>query len=191
VSEPMPAELRPSERMRRLGVIQRGDPRLRRRARRFDLPREEPAARALVARLVTTMDRIAQVHVFGKGMGLAAPQVGVGRAAAVVRPAGGDEPIVLLNPTVLDRGEETDEQYEGCLSFFDLRGLVPRALALTVSLNTLDGGHEVRDFGRGLARLVAHEIDHLDGVLYPERMRPGVVPIDVEEYRGTGSAWRY
>ncbi|MDH6623252.1 peptide deformylase [Streptomyces sp. LBL] len=42
-----------------------------------------------------------------------------------------------------------------------------------------------------MARLVGHEIDHLEGVLYRERMRPGVLPIPVQEYRGTGRQWQY
>ena len=44
---------------------------------------------------------------------------------------------------------------------------------------------------RGLARLIAHEIDHLDGLLYLNRMRPGVEPLPVEEYKETGRAWAY
>ncbi|WP_261400832.1 peptide deformylase [Streptomyces salinarius] len=47
------------------------------------------------------------------------------------------------------------------------------------------------DYERGLARLVQHEIDHLDGHLYTARMRPGVQPISVTEYRQTGRAWSY
>jgi peptide deformylase len=46
-------------------------------------------------------------------------------------------------------------------------------------------------YERGLARLVAHEIDHLDGLLYLSRMRPGVEPIPVEQYRQTGRSWTY
>jgi peptide deformylase len=46
-------------------------------------------------------------------------------------------------------------------------------------------------FERGLARLVMHEIDHLNGMLYRDRMRPDVDPIPVSEYRGTGRSWRY
>ncbi|MFF7644079.1 helix-turn-helix domain-containing protein [Streptomyces canus] len=54
-----------------------------------------------------------------------------------------------------------------------------------------DGSTRLSRFTHGMARLVAHELDHLCGVLYRERMRPGVLPIPVEEYRGTGQQWQY
>jgi peptide deformylase len=177
--------------MRGLGVVQSGDALLMRPAREFDLPREATAANRLVARLLTSTDRIAQVHVFGKGMGLAAPQLGVDRAVAVVRPPDEPDPITLLNPVVVDQSVELDEQYEGCLSFFDVRGLVPRPLWVEIAHLTAAGRRLVTRFEFALARLVAHEVDHLHGILYTDRMRPGVTPIGVDEYRGTGTAWRY
>jgi peptide deformylase len=181
-----------SVQMQRLGVVQRGDPRLRRRARPLVLPREAASAKRLVAELLAAMDGIAEVHVFGKGMGLAAPQLGIGRAAAVVRPhESPDAPIVLLNPTIAGRAEESDEQYEGCLSFFEVRGLVPRPLWIDVATDTFLGKRTVHRYERGLARLVSHEIDHLDGILYVDRMRAGVATIPLDDYRGTGSAWSY
>ena len=58
-------------------------------------------------------------------MGIAAPQIGIARAAAVVQPGeSGVGPIILLNPRVTDVSEESDEQYEGCLSFSDVRDQV-------------------------------------------------------------------
>ena len=181
----------PSQQMRGLGVVQSGDALLRRPARGFELPREAAAANRLVGRLLTSTDQIAQVHVFGKGMGLSAPQLGVDRAAAVVRPPDAPNPITLLNPEVVDQSAELDEQYEGCLSFFDVRGLVPRPRWLEIGHQSSSGRRLVTRFELALARLVAHEVDHLHGVLYTDRMRPGVTPIGVDEYRGTGSAWRY
>jgi peptide deformylase len=181
-----------SERMRDLGIVQDGAPILRLVAKPFDLPHEADVARKVIDRLMAFAQRIATVHVFGKGMGLAAPQIGIGRAAAIVRPVDHTaEPIVLLNPRIVRQSEQTDEQYEGCLSFFDVCGLVPRALWLEVEHVNLTGERRVTTFKRALARLVAHEIDHLHGRLYTDRMRPGVRPIPVEEYRGTGTAWTY
>ncbi|MEU8543257.1 peptide deformylase [Streptomyces sp. NPDC048717] len=182
---------RPSEQMRDLGVVQDGAPVLAEPARAFDLPAEREAAEQAVEQMFTAMERIGQVHPFAKGMGLAAPQIGIGRAAAVVQPPGDAPAIVLLNPRITDRSSEADEQYEGCLSFFDVRGLVPRPLRITVETTTLDGQVVTTTFERGLARLIHHEIDHLDGLLYTARMRTGVAPIPVEQYRQTGSAWAY
>jgi peptide deformylase len=77
------------------------------------------------------------------------------------------------------------------LSFFDVRGLVPRPLRITVETTALDGSTVTTVYERGLARLVQHEIDHLEGKLYSARMRPGVDPISVDQYRQTGRAWAH
>ncbi|WP_411150552.1 peptide deformylase [Streptomyces sp. A30] len=185
-------EVRPSEQMRKLGVVQVGAPILGESTRPFDLPAERDAAERVVENLFASMERIAQAHTFAKGMGIAAPQIGIARAAAVVQPAESDaSAVVLLNPRVTDVSEETDEQYEGCLSFFDVRGQVPRPLRITVETTSLDGATVTTVYQRGQARLVQHEIDHLDGLLYTDRMRSGVLPIRVEEYRQTGRDWAY
>jgi peptide deformylase len=193
-SLPIPASVsgRASDRMRSVGIVQRGADSLRQAARQFDLPRDGTAAREIVARLVATLDRVEELHTFSKGVGLAAPQIGLPWAAAVVRPADRSaEPVVLLNPRVVDASPETDEQYEGCLSFFDVRGQVSRPLTLHVEHARWDGARVITAFEQGVARLVAHEIDHLEGRLYVDRMSPGVTLVPVEEYRGVGQAWRY
>ncbi|HTI28638.1 MAG TPA: peptide deformylase [Kutzneria sp.] len=185
------ATARPNEAMAALGVMQDGDPLLRQVARRFDLPAEAEDARRVVAELRSACERIGQAHPFGKGMGLAAPQIGVDRAAALVLPPGGAEAITLLNPRIVEAGSESDEQYEGCLSFFDVRSLVPRPLTVHVEHEDVTGAKRITAFDRGLARLVAHEVDHLYGVLCRDHLPPGREPIPVEQYRGTGSAWHY
>ncbi|MET9917416.1 peptide deformylase [Streptomyces sp. NPDC006435] len=184
-------QVRPSEQMRDLGVVQDGAPVLIEPVRAFALPAEREAAEQAVEQMFSAMERIRQVHPFAKGMGLAAPQIGIGRAAAVVQPPGDAPAVVMLNPRITDHSSEADEQYEGCLSFFDVRGLVLRPLRITVETTTLDGQVATTTYERGLARLIHHEIDHLDGLLYTARMRTGVTPIPVEQYRQTGRAWAY
>jgi peptide deformylase len=184
--------VRASDRMRAVGIVQRGADSLRQPARPFDLPHDEADARDVVDRLVGALDRVEELHTFTKGVGLAAPQIGLPWAAAVVRPADRTaEPVVLLNPRVVEASPETDEQYEGCLSFFDVRGLVSRSLALQVEHARWDGGRVITAFEQGMARLVAHEIDHLEGRLYVDRVAPGVPLVPVEEYREAGNPWRY
>ncbi|MCX4671566.1 peptide deformylase [Streptomyces sp. NBC_01381] len=179
-----------SERMRAVGVVQEGDPILTKTARPFSLPDEAEDVRRVVAELVSACERAAAVQVFGKGMGMAAPQIGIDRAAAIVRTPDG-ESITLFNPRIVEESPETDEQYEGCLSFFDVRGKVPRPLAISVEHQDIDGTERITIFERGIARLIAHEVDHLHDQLYRSRMREGVAPIPVSEYRGTGSTWQY
>ncbi|MGV9315537.1 peptide deformylase [Streptomyces sp. NPDC003691] len=183
--------VRPSQQMRDLGVVQEGAAILTTPARRFDLPTEQDEAERIVDELFAALNRISQVHPFAKGMGIAAPQIGIGRAVAIVQPPGDAPAIILLNPRVTACVDASDEQYEGCLSFFDVRGLVPRPLEITVESTALAGETAAAVYEHGLARLIHHEIDHLDGLLYTTRMRRGEYPIPVEQYRQTGQAWSY
>lgn len=181
-----------SQAMANVGIIQEGAPGLVRPVRPFDLPAESDEAQRIVGVLLEAIGQVRQLHTFGKGMGIAAPQVGIDRSAAVVLPPEPDAaPVVLLNATIEEASAEQDEQFEGCLSFFDVRGRVPRPLSVVVAHCDLDGSTRLSRFTQGMARLVGHEVDHLAGVLYRERMRPGVLPIPVQEYRGTGAQWKY
>lgn len=191
-AEPTAEPVRPGDRMRAAGIVQRGSEMLRQNARRFDLPRDEAVALDIVARMRATLERLDEIHPFMKGLGLAAPQLGLPWAAAVVRPPEpGSAPVVLLNPRIVDASDETDVQYEGCLSFFDVRGLVRRPLRIDVEHARIDGQRVITTFELAMARLVAHEIDHLEGRLYVDRMDPEVPLVPVEEYRETGRPWRY
>ena len=186
------ADERESRRMTGIGIVQRGSALLRQPARHFQLPREEVAARAAVTGLLTTLDRLEQLHDFSKGVGLAAPQIGIPVAAAVIRPPErGSESVVLLNPRIVGDSADSDEQYEGCLSFFDYRGLVSRPLRLDVEHARFDGTRVITTFDRAMARLVGHEIDHLEGRLYVDRMAVDATLVPVEEYGQTGRPWAY
>lgn len=156
-----------SQAMAKAGIVQEGAPILARTARPFDLPAEADEARRVLREFHVAAGRVRQLHTFGKGMRLAAPQIGIVRSAAVVfSPEAGAEPVGLLNATVAEPSEEEDEQYEGCLSFFDLRGLVPRALSIVVAHTGFDGNTRLSRYSHGMGRLVHHEVDHLDDVLY-------------------------
>jgi peptide deformylase len=179
------------DRMAALGIVQRGAPVLTTPARHFDLPAQRLLAEDVVTKLSETLDRVESVHHFAKGVGLAAPQVGIGWAAAVVRPPAGPRPIVLLNPRVVAQSTDHDEKFEGCLSFFDVRGAVPRPITIDVRHAELSGEQVVTRFDRAVARLVSHEIDHLEGTLYPERMVASAPLVPLEEYRELGHTWRY
>jgi len=182
-------EPKASEKMATIGIVQEGDPILREVAQPFDLPVEAEDARRVVAELHSAIKRADTIHHFAKGMGVAAPQLGIRRAAAVVRTLDG-EYIILINPQIISESAETDEQYEGCWSFFDVRGKVPRALSIEVEHQDIDGTRRITVFDRAVARLVAHEIDHLRGQLYVDRLSGGTL-IPMSEYEGSGSAWNF
>lgn len=180
----------PSEKMAGIGIVQEGDPILREVAPPFDLPAEAEDARRVVAELQSAMRRADTIHNFAKGMGVAAPQLGIRRAAAVVRTPDG-EYITLLNPQVISESADTDSQYEGCWSFFDVRGKVPRSMSIEVEHQDVDGTYHIAAFHHAVARLVSHEIDHLKGLVYRDRMSPTAATIPVDSYAGSGKSWTY
>lgn len=191
-TEARPSLRTASDRMRAAGIMQEGAEILTRISRSFQMPTELEEAEEVIDQLHRAVQRVRDHHHFGKGMGLAAPQIGIDRAAAIVLPPNPDaSAVVLLNPTIISESSTTDSQYEGCLSFFDVRGIVPRPRHVEVEHTRPDGSIAITMFTDALARLVAHEVDHLHGMIYKDRMVEGASPIPVEEYRGTGKTWSY
>ena len=152
-------------------VLLMGDPRLLERSRELDRM-DTPELASLLEDLRDTMR--AQ-----NGAGLAAPQIGVGLRVVIfgvernprypeVDPVPYTE---LVNPVVTPMSDEIEEGWEGCLSVPGLRGVVPRFRRL--HYRGLDPGGAIieREVEGFHARVVQHECDHLDGILYPMRMR--------------------
>ncbi|MEU3309983.1 peptide deformylase, partial [Nocardiopsis sp. NPDC006832] len=136
-----------SDRMRAAGIVQEGAELLTRVSRPFRLPAEAEEAEEVVDQLHRAVQRVRDHHHFGKGMGLAAPQIDIDRAAAIVLPPDPDaSAMVLLNPTIISESGATDSQYEGCLSFFDVRGLVPRPRRIEVEHTRSDGSTAIAVF---------------------------------------------
>ncbi len=103
-----------------------------------------------------------------KGVGLAAPQVGLDKRLFVLQEPEGPE-MVFVNPRIVDQ-DGREEGEEGCLSIPEVYAQVMRATWVAVKAQDLDGNDislEAADF---LARIIQHETDHLDGVLFPERL---------------------
>ncbi|HEX4241870.1 MAG TPA: peptide deformylase, partial [Steroidobacteraceae bacterium] len=113
------------------------------------------------------------------GAGLAAPQIGVNLRVVIfgfeVNPRYPDaDPVpftVLINPQLTALGAEEDEGWEGCLSVPGMRGLVPRHRHLRYTGIDASGAPIDRTVSDFHARVVQHEVDHLDGILYPRRIR--------------------
>lgn len=113
------------------------------------------------------------------GVGLAAPQIGVGLQVVIFGferseryPDAAPVPrTILVNPVITPLTEDREEGWEGCLSVPGLRGMVPRATRIHYTGFTA-AGEPIERFAEGFhARVVQHECDHLDGVLYPMRVR--------------------
>jgi peptide deformylase len=121
--------------------------------------------RALVPRMFATMYR-------APGIGLAAPQVGVGLRFAVVDLMADDKPapIALINPEVLARSEELATREEGCLSLPGQYADVTRPARVTVRHTDADGVRRQIEADGLLAACLQHEIDHLDGVLFVDHL---------------------
>ena len=150
-------------------VLKMGDPRL--------LAVAEPVAafdaelRALVADLWQTMDAY-------EGAGLAAPQIGVSQRVVVFGfgeneryPEAPEVPATtLVNPVITPLTEATEDGWEGCLSLPGLAGIVPRYTRIRYTGYTPEGEAIDREASGFHARVVQHECDHLDGILYPMRM---------------------
>jgi peptide deformylase len=149
------------------GVVTIGDPRLKALTAEVDAAHAVDLLETLVARLRDL-----------KGAGLAAPQIGASVKAAVIevrktdvfpdRPETGL--IQVLNPVIIERSDETVLDWEGCFSVPGYMGVVPRAESLTVRYTDGTGETVTREFSGYVARVVQHEIDHLDGFVYLDRM---------------------
>jgi peptide deformylase len=106
------------------------------------------------------------------GVGLAANQVGVLKRLFVFQPAGEEEARAIVNPEIVERGDETEAEDEGCLSMQGVLVPVERNLRVTLQASDL-AGDDVRLELEGMAaRVVQHELDHLDGVLIIDRTTP-------------------
>lgn len=120
-----------------------------------------------------------ETMIAANGAGLAAPQIGVNLQLVIFgfknNPRYPDAPVVpetvLINPILTPLSEETDDAWEGCLSVPGMRGLVPRWSALRYEGYDQFGTRISRDVDGFHARVVQHECDHLNGILYPMRIR--------------------
>ncbi|UUX51005.1 peptide deformylase [Nisaea acidiphila] len=149
-----------------------GDPVLRQRAGEIEDPSSEEVA-ALAADMADSMAAAG-------GVGLAAPQIGISRRIIVFKvPADrataetNDGPLdlqVLVNPVIEPLSGEMELGWEGCLSIPGLKGEVPRYRKILYRGYDLNGEKVLRHAEGFHARVIQHEVDHLDGILYPERM---------------------
>ena len=163
-----------------LKVARMGHPVLRDRARPLEKSDiRNPVVQKLIDDMIDTMH---EYH----GVGLAAPQVHEGLRLFVALldedPDSKSEAAVIINPEIIPNGSATEEGWEGCLSVPDIRGMVPRYTDIT--LKALDrAGRPIKLALKEFpARVAQHETDHLDGVLFFDRMKSMQSLTFMEEY---------
>ena len=163
-----------------LKVARMGHPVLRLRAKALDKAGiRAPATQKLIDDMLETMY---EYH----GVGLAAPQVheSVRLFVAMLQedPEADGDATVLINPEITPVGSVTEDAWEGCLSIPDIRGMVPRHLDVNVRALDRHGKTIELLLQKFPARVAQHETDHLDGVLFFDRMRSMETVTFLEEY---------
>jgi peptide deformylase len=119
------------------------------------------------------------------GAGLAAPQVHVSERVVVFELDEDEGPMFLINPVITPLGDKTSAGYEGCLSVPGMRGRVERPSSIRVEAFDREGARFIFEAHGWAARVVQHECDHLDGVLYVDRATPKSLTF-LPEYRRYG-----
>ncbi len=162
-----------------------GNPILRKKAKKVALKTISTASfQKLVQQMVYTMRKV-------EGVGLAAPQIGKGIQLAVMetRPTKTrptlkrSDVVVAVNPRITYRSKETAPSWEGCLSCEGIRGKVPRAKTIAVTYYD-ECGEKVTAAASGLwAAIFQHEIDHLNGITFLDRMKDMKTLMTVDEFR--------
>lgn len=152
-------------------ILKMGDPRLLRQA--------EPVTQFNTKDLDTLIEDMFDTMYAANGAGLAAPQIGVNLQLVIFGfkqnqryPEAPPVPeTVLINPELKPLSDVTEEDWEGCLSVPGLRGMVPRYAELHYEGMDQHGKRIARDVNGFHARVVQHECDHLNGILYPMRIK--------------------
>ena len=141
-----------------------GDPVLRARAEEITTISDD--TRRLIKDMFETMYA-------EEGVGLAAPQVGISERLIVIDAQQDDmPPFALINPEIVELSKETEKGEEGCLSIPGLRDIVERPVRAVVRGLTPEGETRELDLEGLPARIIQHEVDHLDGILFFDRVSP-------------------
>ena len=145
-------------------VVIMGDPILRTAAAEVDA--FDPDLKTLVRDMFETM-----YH--AEGIGLAAPQIGISQRVIVVDLRSEEQPearLALINPEIVWASKESEKAPEGCLSIPGLEEVIKRSSAIRVEAVDIDGGSIELETEGLFARVLQHEIDHIDGILFVDRV---------------------
>ena len=166
-----------------LEIIQLGDPLLRAKAKAVENI-QDWRIQKLIDDLITTVKQ-------ANGVGIAAPQVAASDRLFIIasRPnprypnAPEMEPTPMINPKILAKSTETIDGWEGCLSIPGIRGLVPRSQAIEVEYTDRNGKLQKQELTDFVARIFQHEYDHLDGIVFLDRLKSTGDIVTEHEYQ--------
>ncbi len=166
-----------------LQISQLGNPVLRRRSQ-FVENIQADRIQELIDNLISTVQQ-------ANGVGIAAPQVAMGDRIFVIasRPnlrypqAPKMEPTAMINPQIIASSTETVKDWEGCLSIPGIRGLVPRSRSIEIEYTDRDGKLHQQELTDFVARIFQHEHDHLDGILFLDRVESTQELMTEDEYQ--------
>ena len=166
-----------------LEIAELGQPVLREKALDIENVRDE-AVQELIDNLIETA-------VASNGVGIAAPQVFEPYRIFIInsRPnpryprAPEMGPAAIINPEITSYSDEKEKDWEGCLSIPGIRGLVPRHKSILARYTTRDGDTEERAFTDFIARIFQHEYDHINGVVFLDRLESSLEVITEKEYQ--------
>jgi peptide deformylase len=131
-------------------------------------------------------ERMAGLMADARGVGLAANQIGQLMRIVIVQPSDDEEPFALCNPRIVDHSEETDVATEGCLSIGEIIVEVERPVSIKVEARDVTGEPLELEAEGFAARVIQHEIDHLNGILILDRTTPEQRKEALKILRGAG-----
>lgn len=141
--------------------------------------------------ILELIDSLIDIAIAHKGVGIAAPQICQGYRLFIIASHPSDRyphaptmtPTAMLNPRILSHSEEVGKDWEGCLSVPDIRGLVPRYREIEVEYTSSQGETKQEILTDFVARIFQHELDHLDGILFVDRIQDKADLYTEAEYR--------
>lgn len=157
-----------------LKIIKEDDPLLRETSRKVT---------EITPRIIRLLDDMKDTLHKANGAGLAAVQVGVLRRVVLVEAEAG-QLYEMINPVIIERSEETQEEIEGCLSLPGKWGITTRPMTVTVEATDRNGKRYTVTGSDLLARAICHECDHLDGIIYPDRAIHMLTKEEIKKYIG-------
>jgi len=151
-----------------INVVQRGSEILEKKCK---IVSNFENAKRVIVDMRETIQHLKTTYNFTRGMGLAAPQIRELLRIAIIENDGYE--YVLINPEIIETSKEKHPAWEGCLSFFKYRAYVPRFKKVKVRAFNENGKEYIIDAKNDFAASIQHEIDHLDGILFVDKLKNG------------------